>query len=96
MLYVQNIAAKRTKNRLWAPGGLRAIAKALTSRGESGEQAVGEDQEASVARKDHVGGRRAEEEFAEEAGWSRWLASREVRGHEREVREYERQVRINE
>ena len=32
---------------------------------------LGEDQEPPVARKDHVGGRRAEEEFAEEAGWSR-------------------------
>lgn len=43
MVYVQTKAAKRTKNRLWAPGGLRAIAKALTAKGDTSEQAVGED-----------------------------------------------------
>ncbi|KIP09379.1 hypothetical protein PHLGIDRAFT_86838 [Phlebiopsis gigantea 11061_1 CR5-6] len=43
---VQMTASKRTKNRLWAPGGLRQIAKALTSRGDATDQAAaaaGED-----------------------------------------------------
>lgn len=43
MEYVQLIAHKRRKNRLWAPGGLRALAKALMSRGDTSDQAAGED-----------------------------------------------------
>ncbi len=40
---VQATAAKRKKNRLWMPGGLRALAKAIVSRGETSDQAAGED-----------------------------------------------------
>ncbi|KAM5537128.1 hypothetical protein V8D89_009274 [Ganoderma adspersum] len=40
--YVSKTAAKRPKTRLWLPTGLRAIGKALMSRGSGGE-AVGED-----------------------------------------------------
>lgn len=48
LVYVQTVAAKRTKNRLWAPGGLRAIAKALMAKGEASDQAAGEDTEGPV------------------------------------------------
>ena len=40
--YVSKTAAKRPKARLWLPTGIRAIGKALMSRGSGGE-AVGED-----------------------------------------------------
>lgn len=43
MEYVQLTGHKRRKNRLWAPGGLRAIGKAIMSRGDTSDQAVGED-----------------------------------------------------
>lgn len=43
MEVVQTTASKRTKNRLWAPGGLRQIFKAITSRGDVSDQAAGED-----------------------------------------------------
>jgi hypothetical protein len=49
MLYIQGIAVKRRKNRLWAPGGLRAIVKALKSKGDAG-QVVGEDYEPPVEK----------------------------------------------
>lgn len=44
MELVQTTAGKRKKNRLWAPGGLRAIGKALLSRGDVSDQAAGEDE----------------------------------------------------
>jgi hypothetical protein len=44
MEYVQLKAHKRGKNRLWAPGGLRAIGRALMSKGDENDQAAGEDQ----------------------------------------------------
>lgn len=50
MAYVQTTAAKRLRNRLWAPGGLRAIVKALTSRGDVNEQTAGEDNEPQVEK----------------------------------------------
>lgn len=40
---VQKTATKRRRNRVWAPGGLRALGKALLSRGEVSDQATGED-----------------------------------------------------
>ncbi|KAI0339296.1 hypothetical protein BDW22DRAFT_1409168 [Trametopsis cervina] len=45
MVYVQTVAAKRRKNRLWAPGGIRALVKALKSKGDASDQAAGEDHE---------------------------------------------------
>ncbi|KAI0070747.1 hypothetical protein K474DRAFT_1631398 [Panus rudis PR-1116 ss-1] len=54
MEYVQKTALKRRRNRLWAPGGLRALWKAITSRGGESEQAFGEqevkDDETEAAR----------------------------------------------
>ncbi|KAI0683238.1 hypothetical protein BC835DRAFT_1423494 [Cytidiella melzeri] len=50
MVYVQAIASKRRKNRLWAPGGLRAIVKALRSKGDATDQAAGEDHEPPVEK----------------------------------------------
>lgn len=43
MEYVQLTAHKRRKNRLWAPGGLRALGRAIMSRGDTSDQAAGED-----------------------------------------------------
>lgn len=43
MELVQSTASKRTKNRLWAPGGLRQVFKALTSRDDVSDRAAGED-----------------------------------------------------
>ncbi|EKM50877.1 uncharacterized protein PHACADRAFT_151282 [Phanerochaete carnosa HHB-10118-sp] len=43
MEYVQLTAHKRKKNRLWAPGGLRALGRAIMSRGDASDQAAGED-----------------------------------------------------
>ena len=50
MTYVQSIAAKRKRNRLWAPGGLRALVKALRAKGDSGDVAAGEDHEPPVEK----------------------------------------------
>ncbi|KAI0087246.1 hypothetical protein BDY19DRAFT_986266 [Irpex rosettiformis] len=52
MEYVQSIATKRVHNRLWAPGGLRAIVKALREKGDAGNVAAGEDDEPTVERRD--------------------------------------------
>lgn len=43
MEYVQLTAHKRTRNRMWAPGGLRALGRAIVSRGDASDQAAGED-----------------------------------------------------
>ncbi|GJE92380.1 fusaric acid resistance protein-like domain containing protein [Phanerochaete sordida] len=43
MEYVQLTAHARRRNRLWAPGGLRALARALVARGDTSDQAAGED-----------------------------------------------------
>ena len=43
MEYMQLTAHKRRKNRLWAPGSLRALGKALFSKGSEMEQVAGED-----------------------------------------------------
>ncbi|CAL1710858.1 unnamed protein product [Somion occarium] len=40
---VLSTANKRKRNRVWAPSSLRAIGKALTSRGDVSDQALGED-----------------------------------------------------
>jgi hypothetical protein len=50
MLYIQGIAAKRRKNRLWAPGGLRAIVRALKSKGDAGDHVTGEVRESSAEK----------------------------------------------
>lgn len=44
MEVVRSIAAKRLRNRLWAPSQLRAIGKILLSRGDVSDEALGEDE----------------------------------------------------
>ena len=49
---VEETANKRTRSRVWAPSSLRAIGKAITSRGDPSDQALGED--TTVEKDDEV------------------------------------------
>lgn len=53
MEYVRNILSRRSRNRLWAPTGLRAIAHALTRRQvEEEEKPTDKDEEVPVGQTD--------------------------------------------
>lgn len=60
MAVVEETANKRTRNRVWAPSSLRAIGKAIMSRGDASEQALGED--TTVEQEDEV--RRDEKSYS--------------------------------
>lgn len=49
---VQHTASKRTHNRIWAPGSIRAVLKALTTRGDHSDQVIGEDEQPEVVAED--------------------------------------------
>lgn len=43
LVYIQSTAARRTRNRLWAPTGLRAIGKLFTHQGDQSDNVFGEE-----------------------------------------------------